>query len=163
MCLEKKKGGRRMAGEWREDQMGNSGSEPDRDLFLKCGKNRWNAWGVGHKEDREEWTWDCICVKAKILQGEIRGDRERQRDLTTDRGTASLTYDRKLVPSLQHSVLNTQDKTQSLSCRLQTVNQTHPSSPYLTLPHGPLQGVGGEVRREGGMLGWRLKKCVGGN
>lgn len=23
-----------MVGEWREDQMGNSGSEPDRDLFL---------------------------------------------------------------------------------------------------------------------------------
>lgn len=72
----------------------------------------------------------------RINQEEVKGDRdrERQQEVTTDTETASPTYDHKLVPSFQHSVLNMQDKSQSLSCRLQTVNQAHPASPCLALP-----------------------------
>lgn len=134
--------------------MGKGGTEPDRDRsVLRIDET--------HKETdikKNMRTVSEIVFVERTNQEAVRGDRERQQDVTTDRATASLTYDCRLVPSFQHSVLNTQDKSQSLSCRLQTVNQTRPASPCLTLPHGPLQGVGGEVRRESGMLGWRLKK-----
>lgn len=130
MCLEReKKGedGRSVKG----DQMGDSGTEPDRDRSALRIDETHEETGI----KKNVRTVSEIVLVLKTNQGEVRGDRERQQDVKTDRATASPTYDRELVPSFQHSVLNTQAQAQRLSCRLQTVNQTHPASPCHMLAH----------------------------
>lgn len=127
---EKKEGGRKEGRSVKGDQMGNGGTEPDRDRSVLRIDETHEETGI----KKNVRTVSEIVFVERANQEEVRGHGDRQQDVTTDRATASPAYDCRLVPSFQHSVLNTQDTSQSLSCRFQTVNQTCPASPCHMVP-----------------------------